>query len=79
MATLAHGRPLITTRPVTPIPELIHGRNAYFVPPADGKANAAAIKLLAGYIGIAPSRITLLRGQSSRNKQFLVAAAANGL
>lgn len=48
-------------------------------PPADGKANAAAIKLLAGYIGIAPSRITLLRGQSSRNKQFLVAAAANGL
>jgi glycosyltransferase involved in cell wall biosynthesis len=32
MAVLAHGRPLLTTRPVTPIPELVHGRHAYLVP-----------------------------------------------
>lgn len=48
-------------------------------PPADGKANAAVIKLLAEFIGVAPSRIRLLRGPTNRNKQFLVTAAANGL
>lgn len=48
-------------------------------PPADGKANQAVIKLLAEFIGVAPSRITLLRGTTSRNKQFVVTAAANGL
>lgn len=48
-------------------------------PPADGKANQAVIKLLAEFIGVAPSRITLLRGTASRNKQFVVTAAANGL
>lgn len=48
-------------------------------PPADGKANKAVIKLLAAYLGVAPSRVTLLRGTASRNKQFVVEAAANGL
>jgi uncharacterized protein (TIGR00251 family) len=48
-------------------------------PPADGKANKAIIKLLAEHIGVAPSRIALLRGAASRNKQFVVTAAANGL
>jgi len=48
-------------------------------PPADGKANKAVVKLLAEFIGVAPSRITLLRGAGSRNKQFVVTAAANGL
>ena len=48
-------------------------------PPADGKANRAVIKLLSEFIGVAPSRITLLRGATSRNKQFVVTAAANGL
>ena len=48
-------------------------------PPADGKANKAVIKLLAEFVGVAPSRITLFRGAASRNKQFVVTAAANGL
>ena len=48
-------------------------------PPADGKANRAVIKLLSEFIGVAPSRIALLRGATSRNKQFVVTAAANGL
>jgi len=48
-------------------------------PPADGKANKAVVKLLADYLDIAPSRISLLRGQTHRNKQFLVKDAANGL
>jgi len=41
-------------------------------PPADGKANKAVIKILARQLGIAPSRIRLLRGATHRNKQFLV-------
>lgn len=41
-------------------------------PPADGKANKAIIRLLADYLGVAPSRITLLRGAAGRNKQLRV-------
>ena len=48
-------------------------------PPADGKANKAVARLLAEFIGVAPSRIRLLRGTASRNKQFVVTAAANSL
>ena len=48
-------------------------------PPADGKANAAALKLLAEFIDVPPSKIKLLRGSTSRNKQFLVTAAVIGL
>lgn len=36
--------------------------------PADGKANEAVIKALAGYFGIAKSKIILLKGRSSRQK-----------
>ena len=41
-------------------------------PPADGKANKAVIGMLADYLGIAPSRISLLRGATARNKQFRI-------
>lgn len=59
--------------------------------PADGKANKAAIRLLADFLGIAPSRISLVRGQTQRNKTVRVSGpvelppaivhddAANGL
>lgn len=40
--------------------------------PEDGKANAAVQKLLAKAIGAAKSRLTLLRGQTSRDKVFRV-------
>jgi uncharacterized protein len=36
--------------------------------PQDGAANDAVIELLAEALGIAPSRITLLRGATSREK-----------
>lgn len=39
-------------------------------PPEDGKANAAVAKLLAKSMGVAKSRLTLLRGASSRDKLF---------
>lgn len=38
--------------------------------PEDGKANAAVAALLAEAIGVAPSRLELLRGATSREKQF---------
>jgi len=40
--------------------------------PEDGKATAAAIRLLAGTLGIAKSRIVLVRGATSRDKVFRV-------
>lgn len=36
--------------------------------PEDGKANAAVIDLVARALGLAPSRVTLLRGATSREK-----------
>lgn len=41
-------------------------------PPEDGKANAAVQKLLARALGLAPSRLTLVGGATSRDKLFRV-------
>ena len=40
--------------------------------PEDGKANAAVIALVAAALGEAPSRIELLRGATSREKQLRI-------
>ena len=40
--------------------------------PEDGKANRAVTKLLAKALGLPPSRLTLLRGQTGRDKTFRV-------
>lgn len=40
--------------------------------PEGGRANAAVVKLLAKALGLAPSRLELLRGETSRDKQFRV-------
>ena len=42
------------------------------VVPEGGKANAAVQKLLAKALGVAKSRLTLIRGQASRDKVFRV-------
>ena len=36
--------------------------------PADGKANKAVVRLVAAFLGTAPSRIRLVQGQTQRNK-----------
>jgi uncharacterized protein YggU (UPF0235/DUF167 family) len=47
------------------------GLRAYVtVVPEDGKANAEVQKLLAKALGVAKSRLTLIRGQSARDKVF---------
>ena len=40
--------------------------------PADGEANRAVIALLAKAFGVAPSRVTLVRGATSRDKLFRI-------
>lgn len=41
--------------------------------PEDGKANAAVIELVAAGLGVAPSRLSLLRGATSREKLLQIA------
>lgn len=40
--------------------------------PEDGKANAAVVKLLSKALGIAKSKLVLVRGATSRDKLFRV-------
>jgi glycosyltransferase involved in cell wall biosynthesis len=46
MASLAHGRPIISTTPSFPTPELKHGENIWLVPPNDVNALEGAIDLV---------------------------------
>jgi uncharacterized protein len=41
-------------------------------PPVDGKANRALCKLIAERLGVAPSRVSVVRGQKSRDKLIRV-------
>ena len=41
-------------------------------PPVDGKANRALCRLVAGELGVAPSRVTLVRGERGREKVLRV-------
>ena len=42
-------------------------------PAIEGRANLVAIKLVAKYYGVTPSRVKLVRGATSRNKVFEIA------
>jgi hypothetical protein len=46
-------------------------RATVIVPPENGKANEATRTLIAIAMGVAPSRLTLKRGATSRNKVFI--------
>lgn len=41
-------------------------------PPVEGRANKALIRLLAKRLKVAPSRISILRGQKSRRKELFI-------
>ncbi|MDX6608955.1 MAG: uncharacterized protein QOF85_880 [Solirubrobacterales bacterium] len=47
-------------------------RASVAAPPADGKANRALCRLLAKRIGVAPSKVSVVRGQRSRDKVIRV-------
>jgi uncharacterized protein (TIGR00251 family) len=44
-------------------------------PPVDGKANAAVCAFVARIAGIAPSRVSVVRGQTARDKVLRVEGA----
>ena len=48
MAVIAHGRPLITTFPLEPTPELVHGENVWLVPAEDVSSLSESVETLAG-------------------------------
>ena len=48
MAALAHGRPLITTFPSEPTPELVHGENVWLIPAGNTSSLSEAVEILAG-------------------------------
>lgn len=45
--------------------------------PTDGKANKKIAKLLADFVSVPPSRVSLVRGHTHRDKQFLVTGPVN--
>jgi len=45
-------------------------------PPVDGKANEELIRFLADYFGVPRSAVSILSGQSGRDKCVLIAGAA---
>lgn len=45
---------------------VLHARVS--APPVDGRANKALCRLIAKRVGVAPSRVSLVRGEKSREK-----------
>ena len=41
-------------------------------PPVEGKANRAVTKFIAGVLGVAPSRVNIISGESSRTKRVKI-------
>lgn len=67
------GRIVVRVQPRAREDEIAGERNGALVvrvtaPPVEGRANDAARKLLARRLGVAPSRVSVVRGASSRDK-----------
>lgn len=60
--------------------EGVYGENALRLkiaaPPVDGRANSEVEEFLSGILGVRRSRVSILRGASSRDKVVLVKDAA---
>lgn len=67
MAALAHGRPLITTMPIVPTPQLIPGENCCLVPVGDVMALGTAVQTLANDVEL---REKLGQGAAELAEQF---------
>jgi len=49
------------------------------VPPSEGEANAALIRLIAGALGVAPRTVTLVAGDTARIKRLSIAGQGQAL
>jgi glycosyltransferase involved in cell wall biosynthesis len=67
MAALAHGRPLITTTPAAPTPQLISGENCCLVPVGDAAALGTAVQTLTNDADLCK---TLGQGAAELAEQF---------
>jgi glycosyltransferase involved in cell wall biosynthesis len=67
MAALAHGQPIVSTRPQVELPELVHGENVWLVPPEDPDALGAALTTLAADL---QRRQRLAQGAAELAAQF---------
>lgn len=73
MASLAHGRPIVSTEPAVPVAELQHGENVWLVPAGDIVALAQAI----GYLLQRPElRARLSQGAEEAARHFTWEAIA---
>jgi uncharacterized protein (TIGR00251 family) len=73
----------VRLRPRAGKDELVEIRDGVLIarvsaPPIDGRANRALCRLIAGRLGVAPSRVTLVRGERSREKLVRVAGMDGG-
>jgi uncharacterized protein (TIGR00251 family) len=74
---MADARIMVRLRPRAGADELIGMRDGVLqarvsAPPLEGKANRALCKLIAKRLGIAPSRVSVARGEKSRDKLLRV-------
>lgn len=70
---MADGQIIVRLRPRGSRDELIGMRDGVLqarvaAPPVDGKANRALCKLIAKRAGVAPSKVSVVRGEKSRDK-----------
>jgi uncharacterized protein len=70
---MADGRIVVRLRPRGSRDELIGMRDGVLqarvtAPPVDGKANRALCKMIAERVGVAPSKVSVMRGEKSRDK-----------
>lgn len=68
IACLAHGRPIVTTRPAVPLPELEEGQNVCLVDPENPAATARAVRAIA--------ENPVIRSRLERGAQALAAGFA---
>jgi uncharacterized protein len=67
------GRIAVRVQPRASRDEIVGERNGVLVlrvkaPPVDGRANVAVCRLVAKRVGVPPSRVRVVRGESARDK-----------
>ncbi len=80
---MAEARIAVRLRPRGRADELIGVKDGVLqarvsAPPVDGRANRALCRLVAKRVGVAPSRVSVVRGEKSRDKLLRVEGVEEG-